>query len=258
LDNLKLLIKLLKRYNISFRVLGAGSNILVGDSRLKGAVIRLSSPYFKRLALRNNFVDAGAGVGLGKLIVSAASKGLSGVESLSGIPGTVAGALIMNAGRSFKFGGLGDLAENVTVISQDGKIKVLKKKDLVFGYRKSNLGKYIILSACFKLFRSNKSAIKDRIKEYLYHRKESQDYQWPSAGCVFKNPKKYPAGKLIDLCNLKGKKSGGAYISKKHANFIVNQANAKACDVLCLMELAKKEVRHKFGITLKPEIILWQ
>lgn len=257
-DDLKLLIKSLKRDKIPFRVLGLGSNTLVCDKGVKGAVIHLSSPYFKKISVKNNFVNAGAGSHLNKLISLAAKKGLAGLEFLSCIPGTVGGALIMNAGRAGEFSGFGGLVESVTIIDCRGNIRILKKEDLKFGYRRSNLSKYIILFVRIKLKKKNKTKIRENISGYIRYRKNSQDLSRPSAGCIFKNPPADSAGRLIDLCGLKEKRIGDAVVSGKHANFIVNDGNAKALDILNLMDLIRKEVKKNFNLNLKPEVEIWQ
>jgi len=256
IDDLKLLLNLLKRYKIPTLVLGAGSNILISDKGLDSVVLRLSSPYFKRIYFKNNSCEVGSGALLSQVVLSAKRRGLSGVEFLVGIPGTLGGALIMNAGLPDK--NIGDLVEKVTVIEYNGNIRTLNKKDLKFGYRTSNLSKYIILSATIKMVKKNKQEIKDRIRRYLNYRRVMQDLSRPSAGCIFKNPPGYSAGKLIDLCGLKGVRFKDAYISPRHANFILNLGNAKAGDVLKLMELIRREVKNKFHITLEPEIKIWK
>jgi UDP-N-acetylmuramate dehydrogenase len=256
--DLKLLLNLLKRYKIPFLVMGSGSNILAGDKKIESAVIHLGTAAFKKISFKKDLVEIGAGCLLSQLIICASNKGFGGHEFLAGIPGTIGGALMMNAGRAKNKQAIADLVEKVIVMDYNGNIKALRKKDLRFGYRKSNLVKYIILSAQIKLVKSNKREIKNRIKEYLDYRRARQDYKMPSAGCVFKNPPQFSAGRLIDLCGLKGRRIGGACISTKHANFIINEDKAKAGDVLKLMQLVKKEVKNKFNITLEPEIKIWQ
>jgi len=140
----------------------------------------------------------------------------------------------------------------------NGNIKTLNKKDIRFGYRKSSLSKFIILSACIRLVKKNKKEIQDNINEYLEYRRNTQAVSLPNAGCIFKNPPGKSAGRLIDLCGLKGRRIGSASVSVRHANFILNQGNAKASDILKLMRLIKAEVKRKFNVTLEPEIRIWQ
>lgn len=254
-DDLKLLLHLLKRYKINFLVIGEGSNILASDKGVDGVVLRLSSPDFKKIIIRENRVEVGAGYLLNKLISQAKKHGLSGPEFLVGIPATVGGALMMNAGAWGK--SIADLVEKVNVMDYNSKIRTLNKKKIRFGYRRSGLEKYIILSVHLKLKKENKALIQNRIKEYFHKRLAAQDLSRPSAGCIFKNPAGDSAGRLIDLCGLKGKKIGSAFVSCKHANFILNLGKARTRDVLKLMALIKKEVKKKFNVTLKPEIKLW-
>jgi len=255
-EDLKSLLNILKRYNISFLVMGAGSNILVCDKGVGGVVLRLSSPYFKKIKIRDNHIEAGAGASLGSVINQAKEHGLSGLEFLVAIPGTMGGALTMNAGAWDR--NIGDLVETVRIMDYNGNIVTLNKNDIKFGYRASSLTRYIILSSCIKLIKRKKSTVKNRIKKYLDLKRSRQDLSVGSAGCIFKNPKGHSAGRLIDLCGLKGKRIGGAFISEKHANFIINRGNAKSRDILKLVALVKKRVKHKFNIILEPEIKIWR
>jgi len=255
IEDLRSVIVSAKKYRISVVILGAGSNILVRDKGVSGVVLRLSSPKFKKIAFYDDCVLAGSGCTLARLIREASKRSLSGLECLAGIPGTVGGALIMNAGA---WGGcIGDLVEEVMILDYNGKTKAIKKKDIKFNYRTSNLAKFIILGAKLKLLKVRKREIEGKIKNFLAKRRQTQDNASPNAGCIFKNPDGNSAGKLIDLCGLKGRHVGGAVISRKHANFILNKRNAKARDVLELMGLIKDKVRNKFKVNLKPEIKIW-
>lgn len=256
--DLKLLLNLLKRYKIPCKVIGSGSNILAGAGFIEGAVIHLNSPYFKKINFRKNCLEAGSGCILSRLISAAVNKGFSGCEFMEGIPGTVGGALVMNAGRASEKESFGDLVETVMVMDYNGNTKVLDKTKLEFSYRSSNLGKYIILGAGIKLIKRAKEETRNKIKQYLDYRRATQDYSGPSAGCVFKNPPGSSAGRLIDLCGLKGKSIGKARISENHANFIINMGGAEAGDVLKLIAFVKRKVKNKFNITLEPEIKIWK
>jgi UDP-N-acetylmuramate dehydrogenase len=245
-----------RRHKLKALLIGAGSNILASERAIKDAVMRLSSAYFSRVKVSNNEIECGAGSPLGKLLNAAKNHGLSGAEFLAGIPGTVGGALIMNAGA---WGAsIGDLVKDIRVMDYAGKISHISRKKAGFIYRNSNLGGFIILSARFRLIRRNKAAVTAKIKKYLENRAKSQDNSLPNAGCVFKNPALCSAGMLIDACGLKGKMSGGAVISGKHANFILNAGRARAADVLRLMRLAQGKVKKRFGVDLEPEIRLWK
>lgn len=248
-------LKLAKKLRIRVFILGAGSNILVLDRLINALAIKLSNPFFKKISFNANFVEVGAGCALSQLIRACVKHGLSGAEFLAGIPGALGGALIMNAGIPNK--NIGDLVENVVVMDYNGKIKTLPKTKIKFAYRKSDLSKHVILKANLKLIKKNRNEIIKALNAYMQHRKLTQDLRRPSAGCIFKNPKNESAGRIIDSCGLKGRKIGGAMVSKIHANFIINHAKAKATDVLKLVSLVKKQVKKKSGIDLEPEIKIW-
>jgi UDP-N-acetylmuramate dehydrogenase len=254
-DELRFSLAFAKNNKLPVFVIGAGSNILVGDKGIPGVLLRLSSPDFKKIYRKGSHLYAGSGAWLGKIVKFSKDYGLSGAEFLAGIPGTLGGALAMNAG--VKARSMGCIAQEVSVMDYSGKIKNLRKKDLRFGYRKSNLSKYIILSAILKLKKSDKHRIRERIDEYVNYRKVTQDLSRPSAGCIFKNPHGDSAGRLIDLCGLKGKRVGDAAVSLKHANFILNLKRASCADVLKLMGIVRKTVNKKFKIDLAPEIKIW-
>ena len=163
----------------------------------------------------------------------------------------------MNAGIAER--SIGDCVENVTVMDYNGRVKELNGASVGFAYRKSRLeGKYIVLHACLRLSRGNPKESKQKISLLLKKRKSTQDYRWPSAGCVFKNPRSFSAGELIDRCGLKGSRRGDAFVSDVHANFIVNKGKAKSRDVLQLMGAVKETVLRRCRINLEPEIKVWQ
>jgi UDP-N-acetylmuramate dehydrogenase len=249
---LKRLITQAKKNKVSYYIIGAGSNLLISDRGIKGLVILLSSAYFKKMKVSKEFIEAQAGVSLSSIIRFALNRSLSGLEFLSGVPATLGGAIAMNVGCWGKE--ISGLVDEVKVMDSSGKIKRLKKKMIKFGYRRSGLKKYIILGARLKLSQDKKEKIKQRIKEYLIRRHETQGCVFYSAGSIFKNPKGDYAARLIERCRLKGKEIGGAIVSRKHANFILNKGEAKADDVLHLIKLIRVRVRKKFGVDLKPEI----
>jgi len=257
IEDLRVLIALAKKNKLPFRVMGRGSNILANDNGLKGLILRLGSPFFKKINIQDNIVEAGSGVMLQRLILEAVRHNLSGLESLTGIPGTVGGALVMNAGQGRDGFSIGSLLDSMRIMDYNGRVRILERKDITFKYRSLGLSRYIILSARLKLKRRDGLIIQKKINRYLRYRLQRQDLSCPSAGCVFKNPDKVPAGRLIDLCGLKGRSIGGASISRKHANFILNSKAARAKDVLQLMRLAKRAVKGRFGILLEPEIKIW-
>lgn len=256
LEDLKLLIGAAIKNKVKIFVIGAGSNVLVSDNGVEGLVLQLSAPYFKKISLIGNRLLAGSGLMLGRVVEAAKLNGLSGVEFLVGIPGTVGGALAMNAGAWGR--SIGELVEAAAVIDYRGRVKLLKEKDIEFGYRNCSLKEYIILSARLRLEKNDKGNIAQDLNKYLKARAGSQEGAFPNAGCVFKNPSGESAGRLLDLCGLKGKKIGGAFISRKHANFILNKENARAEDILNLMKLMKDAVRGRFKVNLEPEIKIWR
>jgi len=253
---LKLLLSRAKKYAMPVLVIGAGSNILASDDCIEAVVLRLNSGSFKAVSCRTDRIDAGGGVTLAELIQTAKRNGLSGIEFLAGIPGTVGGALVMNAGAWGK--DIADSVEKVKVMDYNGKMKILPREKIKFGYRKSSLDRFIVLNATFKLAKGKREEIELLIRRYLRQRKDTQDASLANAGCIFKNPLGDSAGRLIDLCSLKGKRIGNAVISKRHANFILNCGKARSQDVLKLMGLIRCRVRNKFGINLQPEIKIWR
>jgi len=242
-----------KKSNLPFFILGGGSNILVSDKGYNGLVIKIKNQKSK---IKNNRILAEAGLALNRLVELSLKNNLTGMEWAVGIPGTIGGAIYGNAGAFKK--SMKDLIKEVEVFdTKDEKIKIFKNKDCKFGYRDSIFKKkknLIILSASLQLKKGKKMKIKEKIKRYLNYRKETQPLNFPSAGSIFKNPKNFYAGFLIEKCGLKGKRIGNAKISEKHANFIVNLGNGKAKDVKKLIKLIKKKVKNKFKIELEEEI----
>lgn len=249
-------VKYLSGEDIPYFILGNGTNLLVRDGGIRGVVIALSNG-FKRVELlkQANFslVFAEAGVPLVSLIRFAIDHSLSGLEFAAGIPGTVGGGLVMNAGGSL--GELKDITQSVTILNPRGEITTKKQEDLRFSYRKLELPKKsIILSAVFRLKVDNQSHIRERIQKILIRRKETQPLDLPNAGSIFKNPEGVSAGKLIDEVGLKGTQIGNAKVSELHANFILNVGNATAQDILTLIEEIQQKVYRKTGFMLEPEI----
>jgi len=242
-----------KRLDLPFFILAGGSNLLISDKEYQGLVIQVKN---QTLKVKNNKIYAEAGVALGKLVNSAFKNSLTGLEWAAGIPGTVGGAVFGNAG-AFN-GAMKDVVREVEVFDmKKNKIRKLKNKDCKFGYRSSFFKKnpHLIVLACqLQLKASNKQEIKEKMQEYLDYRDERHPKE-PSAGSIFKNPKNISARELIDKSGLKGRRIGGAEISKVHSNFIVNLDGAKSQDVLKLIDLVKRTVDKKFGIKLKKEII---
>lgn len=240
---------------IPFLILGGGSNILFTDKGFRGMVIKVQSSKFKVKSYNSKFkITAEAGAPLNKLVNLATKNSLSGLEFAAGIPGTVGGAVVGNAGAWQE--SIGDRVKRVKILDKKNRFKWLNQADCQFAYRQSRFKKTkeIVLAVELVLKKGDQKGIKQKIEENL--KKRELLPKELSAGSIFINPKPQSAGDLIEKCGLKGKKIGGAQISEKHANFIVNLDGAKAADVLELISLAKKKVKEKFGINLKPEIII--
>ncbi|MCX5666273.1 MAG: UDP-N-acetylmuramate dehydrogenase [Candidatus Omnitrophica bacterium] len=238
--------------------IGGGTNVLARDEGFDGIVIHLGSGAFKNFKISGTTVKVGAGYSVPALVRSCCDNGLSGLESLVGIPGTVGGAVCMNAGgwSSPLYKNIGDYVTSLKVMDRKGKIKTLKRGALSFGYRSSNLSAYIILEADLKLSKEESSALKSRCSKFLKMKRGKQVLDGFSAGCVFKNPKdsQFTTGQMIDMLGLKGRVMGGAQISRKHANFIINRGRASCEDVLKLVDIVRKKVMDNYNIPLELEI----
>lgn len=254
------LVRFLKQNNIPYKVIGNGSNLLFSDADYQSILIRLnefdSLEFFGRYKIR-----VGSGFSLIKLCILAAKRGYTGLEFASGIPGSVGGSVFMNAG-AYK-SDMGYVVERVKVLTPDLKIIYLENKELGFHYRTSFLQKhpdYICLEVVFQLKKGRRDMIESVMKERQLRRKESQPLEYPSAGSVFRNPEGNFAGKLIEDAGLKGMRVGGAMISDKHANFIINYKNASAKDIKTLIDMAHDTVLSKYGIDLKieQEFVNWE
>ena len=244
--------------NIKTFVIGNGSNILAKDEGFKGIVISLSAPYFKKLKIGGMNFCVGAGHSLSHLVRTVCKLGLGGLESMVGIPGTVGGAIFMNAGgySSPMYRNIGEFVTSIKVMDYGGVIHTLKRKDLKFGYRCSNITRYIILEANFKLNKTDKKVLMSNCSHFLNIKRTKQALDMPSAGCAFKNPpgSQFTSGQMIDTLGLKGTRIGGAQVSEKHANFIVNRGGATSKDVMTLVDLIQDKVRDNYGIDLELEI----
>lgn len=252
-------IKVAKETNTPLTVIGNGSNILVRDHGIRGIVLKIMTNHIEIMPKDDYiYVIVDAGTPLGMLANTLASKGISGIEFASGIPGTIGGAIYMNAGA---YGGeFKDIVEETVYFDlEESKIKLLSKEEHHFSYRHSLFQekKAIIINTKLKLSQGNQKEIREKIIQDIQARKEKQPLEYPSAGSAFKRGKDFIAAKLIDECGLKGTTIGDAEVSTKHAGFIINKGNAKAEDVLKLIELIKKTVFEKTGkkIVLEIEVI---
>jgi UDP-N-acetylmuramate dehydrogenase len=259
-DDLVALLSGIKKQGASYFVIGSGTNLLVRDGGFRGVVIclqRLNTIRIEReyRSVGGTFstVYAEAGGLLPKLLSFTIEQGLTGLEFATGIPGTVGGAICMNAGTAT--GEISDVVDSVTLISPDGALVTRGKEDMGFGYRTSNIpARHLVLDAKIMLRHDDQQRIKARVKEIQDKRKQRQPWGLQSAGSVFKNPQEESAGKLIEAAKLKGRKVGDAQVADQHANFIVNLGKARAKDVITLMEIVKQTVLDVHGVRLEPEI----
>lgn len=241
---------------LPFKILSGGSNILVRDEGVNALVIQMESPAFSDVAVNGSVIEAGAAVPLTALISQSARSGLAGLEILTGIPGTVGGALRGNAGS--RQGSIGQFVRRATVIDASDKVQVRERDDLIFAERGSNLDEPVILSAEFELVAEEPESVVRRMRRIWIIKKESQPYGHQSSGCIFKNVgPDLTAGALIDQAGLKGTRFGGAEVSERHANFIVAQPGAKASDVLHLIDQIRQRVWQQFGYELELQIQIW-
>ncbi len=237
------------------RVLGGGSNLLVGDEGVRGVVLRLSDPGFSKVAVEGTSVVAAAGAPLSHVIAQSVKAGLAGLDTLVGIPGTIGGALHGNAGG--KSGDIGQHVRSVRVVTVTGESFVRREDELEFAYRSSSLNELTILEARFELHHEDPDEITRRMRKLWIMKKATQPLTFQSAGCIFKNPRGMSAGWLIDQAGLKGTKIGEAEFSDRHANFIVTHPGATSKDVLQLIDLARSKVASQFGVDLELEIQIW-
>lgn len=259
-NDLGLLVREITRRGTAFFVLGGGTNLLVKDGGFRGVAVSLERMRGLRIERKYHAVggqyvilSAEAGASLASLVGFASENGYTGIEFASGIPGTVGGAVCMNAGTAE--GEMGDVIETVTMLAPGGEFTTVDNGRMEFGYRTARVPeKYLVVSATLALRHSDPEKIKERVRYLLARRRERQPWGQPNAGSVFKNPLDEAAGRLIESAGLKGRRAGGAEVSEKHANFIVNRGGATAADVLLLMEIVRKTVFETHGIILEPEI----
>lgn len=268
------LVRCCTRAEVPVRLLGGGANLLVADEGVDGVVIRLNSSAFKHAAWpevraegpietegttepggAEVRVRVGAGADMNRLALDAVRRGLSGLECMGGIPGTLGGIIRMNAGGAF--GQIADVVRSVTVIEPTGRQCELTPDEVGFGYRRTNLGDRIVCSAELGLRRGDPAMIRERFLEIWSRKKQTQPLAEPTAGCMFKNPPGASAGELIDRAGLKEHRVGGAHVSGRHANFIVADEGATARDVFTLIAAVRREVAQRFGVELELEVQVW-
>jgi UDP-N-acetylmuramate dehydrogenase len=255
IDQLKDVALRCNENQIKVYVLGFGSNLLISDEGLRAAVVKLDSDKFKKVEFEGEEVTAWAGADLSKLVLTCVEKGLSGIEALTGIPGSIGGAVRMNAGGSF--GDIGAAVETVTLMDNQGAIFEKIKPELMFDYRGTNITAKFILNARMKLTEGDPDQIMRTVKEIWIHKKNNQPLNSKNSGCIFKNPRGASAGALIDRAGLKGLQIGGAAVSEKHANFIIAEKGCKSRDVMRLIDAIKERVKEHFDTELELEIEIW-
>lgn len=252
-DELSYVLKSANQHGVPTFLLGKGSNLLVSDKGIEGAVIMLSG--LDKISIQGNTVICEGGATLRSVCIAAQKAGLAGLEFAFGIPGSVGGAVYMNAGA---YGGeISGVIKSAVVMDKDCNIRKVQVCDMALGYRTSafKANGEIILSAEFELTPDNDDLIRERMEDYFTRRREKQPLEYPSAGSTFKRPEGYFAGALIEQNNLKGVSVGGAEVSVKHAGFVINKDNAKCQDVLELIKKIQKTVIDNNGVRLEPEVI---
>lgn len=237
-------------------VLGFGSNLLISDEGVRAVVIKLEAGEFSQVQFKGEELTAWAGAELSKLVLTCVQKGLSGIEALTGIPGSAGGAVRMNAGGNF--GDIGAAVESVTLMDIHGNVFEKKKPELIFDYRSVNITAKFILNARLKLASADPEQIMRMVKETWIYKKNSQPLNTRNCGCIFKNPRGVSAGALIDRAGLKGLQIGGATVSEKHANFIIAEPGCKSRDVMRLIDAVRDRVKEKFDTDLELEIEIWR
>ena len=247
------ILALCRQYHVSYSFIGNGSNLLVGDKGIRGVVIEMTDP-MGNIEVDGTKITAQAGAMLSKIANTAASNGLGGMEFAAGIPGSVGGAVVMNAGA---YGGeMKDIIEKVYVLDENGAQLELDRDALDLGYRHSCIPekKYIVTKVVLELVPRNEAEIRSEMKELNEKRAEKQPLQYPSAGSTFKRPEGYFAGKLIMDAGLRGYQVGGAQVSEKHCGFVINKGDTTAADICQLMRDVSDKVQAQFGVVLEPEV----
>lgn len=255
IEELGAVVRRCREANVSVRLLGGGSNLLVRDEGVRGVVIYLSAAAFCGISVSGQTLTAGGGAKLAHVISTSAREGLAGLEQLVGIPGTVGGALHGNAGT--ESGDIGQWTDSATVMLHSGEIVTHDRESLRFGYRQSSLDELVILSAKFVLEKEDPEALTKRLQKVWIIKKASQPAGDITAGCIFKNPGGISAASLIEQAGLKGARAGLAEVSGHNANFIVANPGAKSRDVIELIEVIRKRVDQHLGVELETQIEIW-
>jgi UDP-N-acetylmuramate dehydrogenase len=254
-DQLKEVVRRCRENEVPMYALGRGANLLVDDAGLNGAAIHLVEGEFGETSFVDGGLKAAAGVDMSKLVLRCVRLGLSGLECLTGIPGSVGGCVKMNAGGAF--GDIGSVVQTVDMMTEEGEIFTRFRDDLAFAYRSTNITSKFILRAEFRLNEDDPHRILKQVKQIWIYKKNTQPLAKRNAGCIFKNPRGLSAGALIDRAGLKSKRVGGAYVSPKHANFILVDPPATASDVLKLINIIRETVYKKHEVYLELELEVW-
>lgn len=254
-EELKKAVQLCKEKNVPYFILGNGSNLLVSDNGFRGLVISVGEG-MASISVDGNRITAQAGALLSTVAQTAAKNSLAGMEFASGIPGSIGGAIVMNAGAYD--GEMKMVVESVTLLTEAGEVCTFTCEEMEFGYRTSRLKreKGIVLSVTLSLVEGDMAAIQDKMKDFAGRRREKQPLEYPSAGSTFKRPEGMFAGKLIMDAGLRGYTVGGAQVAEKHCGFVINKGGATAMDVYTLIGDVQKKVEEEFGVVLEPEVIL--
>jgi UDP-N-acetylmuramate dehydrogenase len=256
IEQLPALVRWAKQESMPIRILGGGSNVLVRDEGVDGLVIHLESPALSDVQINGRRIEAGAAVPLTALISRAARAGLAGLEILTGIPGTVGGAVRGNAGG--RQGVIGPLARRVVVVDSTAEIQAREHDELSFSYRSSNLDEPVIVSVEFELEEEDPDSVVRRMRKIWIVKKERQPYGYQSCGCIFRNPTpEISAAYLIDQAGMQGVRIGGAEVSDRHPNFIVAHPGATSADVIQLIDHVRGEVTSRTGYQLEVQIPIW-
>jgi len=252
-EEVKGILEICKEESLQYFILGNGSNLLVSDEGYRGVIIQLYRNY-GGLTVEGTEIRAGAGVLLSQIAAAARNESLTGFEFAGGIPGTLGGAVVMNAGA---YGGeLKDVLKEAVVMDREGNIFTVPVEKLAMGYRTSlvKTAGYLVLEVVISLKKGSQEEIRDTMKDLADRRISKQPLEYPSAGSTFKRPEGYFAGKLIMDAGLRGYQVGGAQVSEKHCGFVINKGNATAADVCRLMADVQAKVQEQFGVTLEPEV----
>ena len=252
-DQIGKVIQMCHQFGMPYLILGNGSNLLIVDEGIRGVVIEIGN-HLSQLSLNKNQITVGAGTLLSSCANYAAANGLGGMEFAAGIPGSIGGAVTMNAGA---YGGeMKDILKKVTIVNQQGNLQVINGKDLDMGYRNSNIQKYkyVVLEAVLELTPNEEASVRQRMKELSLKRSSKQPLEYPSAGSTFKRPEGFFAGKLIMDAGLSGYRVGGAMVSEKHCGFVINYDHASAQDICKLIQEVRDLVYAKYQVWLEPEV----